>query len=257
MKITALVENTSRLGFNTEHGLCLYIEALNKKILFDTGASDLFYKNALDFGIDLSLVDFLIISHGHNDHGGGISKFLEINSTAPVYISEGAFIPRYNAKGKYIGLNAELLSSNRLVFLSSSAKIDTGITVLRLDDENLENPVCSFGLTSAQNGVKAPDTFPDEQYLEILENENKVLISGCSHRGILNIARAFSPTHLIGGFHISKLPLGSELLSLGADLDGLNTRLYTCHCTGVPQYEFLSKASNKINYISCGDTLEI
>ena len=86
MKITALLENTaSDCCMMTEHGLSLYIEAQGKKILFDMGQTDLFYKNALTLGIDLAEVDIAILSHGHYDHGGGLEKFLEINKKAPVY----------------------------------------------------------------------------------------------------------------------------------------------------------------------------
>ena len=103
MKITALLENTaSDCCMLTEHGLSLYIEAQGKKILFDMGQTDLFYKNALTLGIDLAEVDIAILSHGHYDHGGGLEKFLEINKKAPIYVSSRAFEPHYNGKEKYI-----------------------------------------------------------------------------------------------------------------------------------------------------------
>ena len=77
MKITALTENTTECDMPVEHGLSLYIEAGNRKILFDTGKTDIFSKNAEKLGKDISAVDTAIISHGHYDHGGGLEKFFQ------------------------------------------------------------------------------------------------------------------------------------------------------------------------------------
>ena len=101
MIIKALTENTSKNeNIFSEHGLSLYIETENHKILFDMGQTDLFYKNAQTMGVDLRAVDVAVLSHGHYDHGGGLKKFLEINSTAPVYLSRFAFGDYYNGSEK-------------------------------------------------------------------------------------------------------------------------------------------------------------
>ena len=77
MIIKTLVENTSlSKDFGSEHGLSLYIETKDSKILFDVGASELFLENAKKLNVDISNVDYLIISHGHYDHGGGLRGFL-------------------------------------------------------------------------------------------------------------------------------------------------------------------------------------
>ena len=80
MLIKILVENTSiskELG--SEHGLSLYIETKKHKIMFDVGASDLFLQNAKGLDVNIADIDFLVISHGHYDHGGGLKTFLEEN----------------------------------------------------------------------------------------------------------------------------------------------------------------------------------
>lgn len=76
MIIKTLVENTSiSKDFGNEHGLSLYIETNALKNLFDVGASELFLKNAEKLGVNITDVDFLVISHGHYDHGGGLRMF--------------------------------------------------------------------------------------------------------------------------------------------------------------------------------------
>ena len=83
MRITALLENTSACGLPVEHGLSLFVEMENGcRFLFDMGQSDLFSRNALALGIDLNTADFAVLSHGHYDHGGGLSIFLKLNDHA-------------------------------------------------------------------------------------------------------------------------------------------------------------------------------
>ena len=76
MIIKTLVENTSiSKDFGNEHGLILYIETNALKILFDVGASELFLENAKKLDVNISDIDYLIISHGHYYHGGGLRMF--------------------------------------------------------------------------------------------------------------------------------------------------------------------------------------
>ena len=81
MKLVVLEENTACCpGVTAEHGLSLYLETGETRILFDMGQTAAFAENAAALGIDLSQVDFAVISHGHYDHTGGLSRFLERTS---------------------------------------------------------------------------------------------------------------------------------------------------------------------------------
>lgn len=92
MLIKTLVENTSiSKDFGSEHGLSLYIETKKHKILFDVGASELFLKNAKKLDVSIADVDFLVISHGHYDHGGGLKSFLHENTKVEVFLHRLAF----------------------------------------------------------------------------------------------------------------------------------------------------------------------
>ena len=244
MKITALTENTTEnSNLNTEHGLSLYIETENRKILFDMGQTDLFAENAEKLGVDISAVDIAVLSHGHYDHGGGISKFLQINDKAPVYISKYAFEPHYSGKEKYIGLDISLCNNERLITVDDYFQLDDNLELFSCNQHNREYPTNSFGLNMIVNDNMVDDDFRHEQYLLITENKKKVLISGCSHKGILNIMQWFNPDVLVGGFHFMKLdPTGkesSELENSANLLKNFNTTYYTCHCTGVEQYNYI------------------
>ena len=260
MKITVLVENTtSNADFIAEHGLSLLIESNNKSILFDCGQSDAFIKNAKTLGVDLSKVDFLILSHGHYDHGGGLEDFLKINKTAKVYVPKKAFDMHYNGTEKYIGLNPALLEDKRIVIVDSELKIADGVTITRLEKEPFK--VESAGLTVKVDGDFLPDNFEHEQYLSIVENGKEYLFSGCTHKGLDNVLANFNMSVFVGGFHLSKVSLHSEQTRLNTIADLLiktGAKFYTCHCTGLEQFDFLKvKLKDKLHYLSTGNRVEI
>lgn len=269
MKITVLVEdrkNFFKPQFHYEHGLSLHIRNGNHNILFDMGQGDAFEHNAKRLGIDLSLVDIAIVSHGHYDHGGGLKRFLEINKTAKVYISPLAFEPYYSENG-YIGLDVSLKDNDRLVFVSEPVTIDN-LTIFPASLLPTPYGIESYGLEVEKDGKRIPDTFDHELYL-ITENQNPIyenetsalLFSGCSHKGALNIVKHFNPDGYIGGFHLMKLDPKDrndiDKLSLAANELSKKFRVnYTCHCTGYSQYKALRKLmpfKKQIHYLKIGD----
>ena len=255
MKITALTENTAACGLPVEHGLSLFIEQDGRALLFDMGQTDLFAQNAARLGVDLAAVDIAVLSHGHYDHGGGLRRFLELNQKAPVYISRHAFEPHFNGE-RYIGLDVSLRDSDRLIFTDGVTKIADGITLYSCSDREKVLDLGSFGLNMKQDGKLVPDDFRHEHYLLFEENGKRVLISGCSHRGIINIMEWFKPDVLIGGFHFNKLQPGERLRSLAETLASYDTDYYTCHCTGVEQFEYMKRFMPRLNYLSTGGRVE-
>ena len=260
MKITCLLENTvaaspagAKVG--AEHGLSLYMETEDRRVLFDMGQTDLVARNAEVLGIDLSSVDVAVLSHGHYDHGGGLATFLEINKTAPVYITPAAFLPHYNGTQKYIGLDTSLQEHPRLRVVSGDLSLGIGLTLLTPNGRERRHSLGSFGLTERVGDTFLPDDFRHEQYLLIEEGGRRVLFSGCSHAGIRDIVEWFSPDVLIGGFHVSKMALGEELTALGEALATHGTDYYTCHCTGEAQFAFLRARMPRLRYLAGGQTI--
>ncbi len=257
MKITVLCENTSYHGLPCEHGLSLFIELKDKKILFDSGQSDLFSKNAGSLGIDLADADFAVLSHGHYDHGGGLLTFFEQNDTAPVYMSKYAFEPHHNAGGKYIGLDPEILDSGRVILTDGVTPLTDNVTLYSGEDIPRIVDFGSAGLCTRRGQCLVSDDFRHEHYMLVEEDGKTVLFSGCSHRGIVNIVSRFEPDILIGGFHFSKIEPGEELAGYSEMLDGYPTVYYTCHCTGVEQYAFMKRYMDNLHYLSTGNTIEL
>ena len=258
LKITALAENTScRPDIGCEHGLSLFIETNTHRVLFDTGQSALFAENAEKLGVDLTKADFAVLSHGHYDHGGGLARFLELNPTAPVYLNRHAFEPHYNGTEKYIGLDPALQKSNRLIITDEEYRIADGLTLFACNGREKTSDFGSGNLNVLENGKLIAEDFRHEHYLLIEENGRRVLISGCSHKGILNIVEWFRPDYLIGGFHMMKLDCGERLREYAEQLNNYDTEYYTCHCTGEAQYAFLSGIIRRLHYLSAGQIVEI
>lgn len=227
IQITALVENTSadpRLG--AEHGLSLYIETGAHHILFDMGQTALYAANARALGVDLAGVDLAVLSHGHYDHGGGLAHFLAANPGAPVYLSRYAFEPHYHGSTKNIGLEPALAQNLRLRFTGETTPLGDGLTLYACNARPRRHDLGSFGLTTVRDGTFVAEDFRHEQYLLIEQAGKRVLISGCFHKGILDLVEWFRPDVLVGGFHFSKLPLDETLAGYARALDRSGTVFY-------------------------------
>lgn len=274
MIIKALVENTSiSEEFGSEHGLSLYIETKDHKILFDVGASGLFLKNAKKMNVNIADVDYLIISHGHNDHGGGLRLFFEHNNRAKVLIHQQAFekhyVLRQNENLEFIGLEEKLKQNKQVILTSDRYSISKGIQIFSNVIQREPCPISNSRLLMEQNGTSMKDTFAHEQNLVIEEGGKTLLVTGCAHNGIVNIIEHFHnlkkcmPDYVIGGFHLSSRSLGNNesietTEQIGKYLLNTNAKYYTCHCTGIEPYKRLKAVMGEnIDYLAAGSEIKI
>ena len=243
MLIRILMENSALDGFTAEHGLSLYIEANGRKILFDAGQTDSFAENAAKLGVDLSQVDLCVLSHGHYDHSGGLMRFLEINDHAPIYMHRRAAEPHYNGTEKYIGIAKELIGHPRIIPTGDTLDLGCGMQLRTCNALASGCPASARGMTVKCGEDFLQDSFDHEQYLVIEENEKRIVISGCSHKGILDIVKWLEPDILIGGFHFAKLDPDGEDRAFMEDaarqLLAHECVYYTGHCTGEAAFAFL------------------
>ena len=108
-----------------------------------------------------------------------------------------------------------------------------------------------------KNGVYIPDDFRHEHYLLIEENDKRILISGCSHKGIMSITEEFQPDILVGGFHFMKITSKDIVSAYAQQLNLFPTEFYTCHCTGREQFCIMQPFMNNLHYISSGQIITI
>lgn len=274
MLVKTLVEDTTSSPLlNSEHGLSIYIETNNKKILFDTGAGNLFLKNARKMNVDIKDVDFAVISHGHYDHGGGLRTFQEENVNALVYIHKNAFDNHYSkAPGRNpvnAGIDRSLKWHERIVNTDENYLINKETELFSNVTGREFFSFCNDSLYMELDEFMVKDDFRHEQNLLIREAGKMVLFAGCAHNGIVNIMKhvyeeegAF-PDYAISGFHLFNSSTGKSEQSdviegIAKFLAGTNTKFYTGHCTGLEAYAYLKRImGDQIQYLETGTVFQI
>ncbi len=254
--ITLLVENHSAIPkMKSEHGLSLWIETQGLKILFDTGASGMILNNAKVLGIALEEADYVILSHGHYDHTGGLESVLGINQKASIVLHPDTLLSRYSCHSgkpvKSIGmpetlkLKLQSFPQERIIWSSGPVSLS--------EDVHVTGPISR--LTSYEDvggpffldaqGTQ-PDLLPDDQALWIRTSEGLIVCGGCAHSGIVNILRQSlqqsgekSLLAVMGGFHLVHASPQRMVSTLEALQTFSPSGLFPCHCTGLPAVESL------------------
>ena len=282
MKITALVENTRLEGRNdltAEKGLSLYIQSGEHKILFDSGISAAFGRNAGQLGIDIREADLMVLSHHHFDHGGGLAHFLKRNPKAQVYlrgIKGGDYYLRlFGIINKYVGLDKSLFEMypGRFEFIDKFTEIAPGVFILSDIGKRHPRPKGNRMLLVKEGKSWRPDPFEHELILAIQEKEGLTVFTGCSHGGILNMVETVSKQFqgipiraVIGGFHQMSLPMLNTMAGSKVEVEDIGQtmlsysieKVYTCHCTGLKAYRILKQVmGEKLGYLSTGSSIEV
>lgn len=274
MEIVTLIENLVYKGsLKGEHGLSFLIKTGECKILFDVGQTGALLDNAESLGEDLRDVDFIILSHGHYDHTGGLEKILEINKTARVVIKKGIVQEKYsNSSGDIREIGFKLRDSfrsysNEFILLKEDYTLRSGIKVVAEIGEYTDFEKIEQGLLVREGNGYMADSFSDELFLKIEKDEKLNIITGCSHNGVINILRSAmdktgieSVGVLLGGMHLSTLKADKEILrekihekteKTIQELKKIDIeRIYTNHCTGIDGFMELKDAMGERVYYS-------
>ena len=249
-------KNDCRLS--TEHGLSILLTTERHKILLDTGASDVFIRNAELLGVDLSDVDYVFVSHGHSDHAGGLRYFLEHNRQAKVIVSPDAMSGKFFSKrGNLHSITTVWpeIGDDRLIVVKQTCEIDNGIHVIAHIPQNHPMPKGNLNLyVQNDNGDYIHDDFRHELALYV----DGLLFTGCAHSGLENILSAcpWPVKTVVGGFHLlDGQETEEELKALAQRLKERypETRFYTSHCTGDNVFEVMkSVMGEQLQPFKCG-----
>jgi len=282
MRVTTLIENRpSKTDSHlvAEWGLSLHITFSSHDILFDTGNSGSFVKNAELLSVNVSSIDTAVLSHHHFDHGGGLRRFLETNPNAQVHLGEPpggeCFARPRPFMKKYVGLDKALMTDypDRFKTVSKPTEILTDVFVFPHISGPYPKPAGNKRLLVRRDGKLIPDDFTHEIVMAIQENNQLIIFTGCSHNGVLNmvdtVAREFKGVPIkavIGGFHLVASPpfnfmagskhevedLAKKLLDYPID------RIYTGHCTGTRAFAVLKAVmGEQITDLETGSHFEV
>lgn len=267
MTITSLVDDyCPKRGLRGEHGLSLYLEAGESRLLFDTGQGESFIRNARILGVELAGLDAVVLSHGHYDHGGGLKILYEALEALPppLFAGKGFDLPRRSrgdAGLNDIGIPEPVLPAHAPAAIEISQIEELVPRVYLLPRaERLDGKEATPRFRKIQDGVELVDEFDDELSLVFEEKDGIAVVTGCAHRGVLNIAQAAldafpgSPLKaLVGGFHLVDSP-PEELAHVAEAIASMAPGVILCaHCTGLPGYAALSQAlPGRVSWLSCG-----
>lgn len=205
LKLTVLNDNTAGRWCRAEHGLSFLIEA-DCTVLFDTSSSDLISYNAQILKIDLQQIDTIVLSHGHDDHTGGLMLF----EGQKLICHPDTFLKR-TRKSNHTELGikwAETEISSRFNLVLSREPIRLSEQIYFLGEiprlTNFESKTTAF-----EKADGTDDFVLDDSGLAIVTSKGLVVVSGCAHSGICNMtAQAIKVTGIekvhtiIGGFHL-------------------------------------------------------
>ena len=251
LKITLLVDNNAPDELEKEHGFSAWIEADDRRILFDTGQSGALQANAERLGIDLGTADSLVLSHGHYDHTGTLPEFLAVNNQARIYMVDTVKIDRWSNKPgtdpRSIGIPEKsrqallALPPGRIHELDTPLYLMPGVGVTGPVPRNsaLEDTGGPFYLDNASNDH---DFIEDDQSMWFETDDGIIILLGCCHAGLVNtvdyIRRVSGKEKIrgiIGGMHLVNADDKRLNYTFDAMKEWKPEFLVPCHCTGEEQ----------------------
>lgn len=248
VKVTVITENSvTKRHLLAEHGLSLLIETGDYKLLFDTGQGLVIEPNLKTLQINLTQINAIALSHGHNDHTGGLKKVLALSGPKPIYGHPGIFDEKYAtlteggyrpngipfSKGELEKMGAELHLEAKPVQLSKDIILCGQVP--RVTEFEQTNP--HFAVKQGE-GYEV-DPLLDDQALFIKTPRGTVVVAGCSHSGIINILRYAQQVTgmekiyaVIGGTHLVAADDERLDITIKALKDMHVEKIAVSHCTG-------------------------
>jgi 7,8-dihydropterin-6-yl-methyl-4-(beta-D-ribofuranosyl)aminobenzene 5'-phosphate synthase len=256
--ITTLMDNVASGKLQSEHGLSLWVEYQGKRILFDTGQSDLVLKNAKELGVNLAETDAIVISHGHYDHTGGLSAVLDIAKNATLYIHPEALGPKFTQKGdniRNIGMTLStkerihaLDESKRVVWTEMPTEVLPGLLITSQipRNTNFEDTTGAFFIN---HNCKKNDELIDDQALFFETQNGLVVLLGCAHSGVINtldyVVKLTGQKCIygaIGGMHLLNASAERIEYTIEAFRRYKVQKIGHAHCTGLKAAEKFNEA---------------
>ncbi len=245
MKLTILVDNNTYIDkyYYGEPAVSYYIETEDKRVLFDTGYSDIVLRNAEKMGIHLKHLTHVVLSHGHNDHSNGLRFLLEEMGIADVKLiaHPDCFLPKYDEDESIGAPYSSDEIQHRIKYCPSKTIYNITENLLflgeipRITDFENQKPIGKVLV----NGEWVDDYVKDDTALVYKSDKGIFIITGCSHSGICNIveyAKIVCEENrvlgILGGFHLfendEQLEKTIEYLC-SCDVK----HVYPCHCVSL------------------------
>src|SRR6202045_2838426 len=255
-------------SMSKDWGFSALVEIAGKRILFDTGNdADIFAANVKAKSVDLTNLDFVVLSHRHSDHMAGLNYVLSVNPTVKVYAPKegfgiyGSSLPSsFYRKDEslppemryYDGQPPEVMKfgtawqNANFELIDKTTEVAPGITLIAL----VSDATGTRELKELSLAVNTPD--------------GVVLLVGCSHPGIEKIVEATAVINskirlIVGGFHLVVAPDDVIAKAVAALKDTFKVEnVAPGHCTGEPSFAALKQAfGDRYIYAGIGTSLPL
>ncbi|MFW6295516.1 MAG: MBL fold metallo-hydrolase [Halanaerobium sp.] len=267
LKITVLAENTvEKRELLAEHGLSFYFKVNGKEYLFDTGQGKVLSSNAKKLGIDLEKIDTVFLSHGHDDHTGGLKKLLSVNPEVRIFAHSEVFLPKYKkAAGELKFIGTELKKSEIKNFQAAETATAAAAGIYSTGEIPASRESYINSRYVVKKGAKEiTDPFNDDISLYLESESGVVILLGCSHKGVKNIIEEIKAeigdkkiAAVMGGMHLKRSGEAEikELIDYFSELDF--ELLAPMHCTGrEAAVKFKEAFADRVKLASVGDSFE-
>uniref|UniRef100_A0A7C1CER4 MBL fold metallo-hydrolase n=1 Tax=Thermofilum adornatum TaxID=1365176 RepID=A0A7C1CER4_9CREN len=254
LHLTVLVDDYSGMTrLLAEHGLSIHVKAVydngeTYRLLFDTGQTgEVLLRNAQALKMLLEDIDAVVLSHRHYDHAGGLPQILDKIKAKPLVAHPDVVKPSYSSREGFMRFNLALTSTQWEKIIASLEPVLTrkplelapDIWFLGEIPRTSDNSYATRGFYTQEAGEVVPDKLLDDTGIAIKLQDTAIVIAGCSHSGIANIARqakqltGAQQIAIIGGLHTGQAT-DQELETITRELASLNTtEVHAGHCTGL------------------------
>lgn len=271
--IKTLLENSGSKNRSLlfEHGLSFFITVDDNSYLFDCSGGDKFLKNAKKMNVDLSKIKGVILSHSHFDHCCGFLDLVENFKINNIYTGKKFFDTKYSFNGlKYsylgCGFDENFLKKNNIshTVCKNLIELEKNLFIIGNFKRNYDFEMSPKRFVVDRGDKIEIDNFEDEICIVIKTSEGLVVVTGCSHPGILNmlssikdifnekIYAVYGGTHLVEADDSRLEKTLAEMKKLGVKILGFS------HCSGEKITELIKKDDE---FLSCqlntGDEIKI
>ncbi|HEY0702542.1 MAG TPA: MBL fold metallo-hydrolase [Candidatus Acidoferrales bacterium] len=256
------------LAMKKAWGFSALVEYGGKRILFDTGGdADIFEHNVKALGVDLTKLDFVVLSHRHSDHISGVNYLLRVNPKVKIYTAADPWGPFGWSAPKSMYRQDESLPANMRYFDGNLPDMVTASTpwpqanFVRIDSTTEIAP----GIFLVPTISQVPGTLElREISMAIRGPQGLIVVAGCSHAGVEKVLEAAAKIDphvrvLFGGIHLVGAP-DAEVQRISAALHDQWKLDYIAvgHCTGEPTFAALQKTfGDRYLYAGLGTVIDI
>jgi 7,8-dihydropterin-6-yl-methyl-4-(beta-D-ribofuranosyl)aminobenzene 5'-phosphate synthase len=249
-------------------GFSALVEIAGKRILFDTGNDrDIFAANVKAKGIDLTNIDFVVLSHRHSDHMAGLNYVLSVNPTVKIYAPKEGFGIYGSSLPSSFYRKDESLAPQMRYFDGKPPEVMKFGTAwqganIELIDKTTEivPGITLIALVSDTPGTKELK----ELSLAVNTSDGVVLIIACAHPGVEKIVEAATAINpkirlIAGGFHLVVAPDEVIAKAVAALKDTFKVEnIAPGHCTGEPTFAALKQVfGDRYLYAGVGTSLQL